>query len=205
MENRSTQQPELPLEIRWHGRGGQGVVTASRILATAALNGGYYLQSLPDFGAERSGAPISAYTRISETPPVDRGPITEPDAVILLDASLIGQVNILGGLVSDGTVVINVTDANTGALEKLQARPEQQLWTVDGSAIGAELLGRNLPNTPVLGAFARAVPVLGLEAISEALKQLMSETFSAAIIESNLKALRRGYDEAVHAEVRSHV
>jgi pyruvate ferredoxin oxidoreductase gamma subunit len=72
---------KLPVAVRWHGRGGQGVVTASRVLATAALKGGYFLQSLPDFGAERSGAPIAAYTRISETPPVDRGPVYDPDAL----------------------------------------------------------------------------------------------------------------------------
>lgn len=195
---------KLPLEIRWHGRGGQGVVTASRILATAALNGGYHLQSLPDFGAERSGAPISAYTRISESPPVDRGPITEPDAVILLDASLIGQVDFLSGLVSDGVVVVNVPDANASALEQLQLGSEQELWTVDGSAIGMELLKRNLPNTPVLGAFARAVPVLELETIATALEQLLSETFKTPIVQSNLKALRRGYDEVIQAEVTAH-
>lgn len=193
-----------PLEIRWHGRGGQGVVTASRILATAALNGGYHLQSLPDFGAERSGAPISAYTRISETPPVDRGPITEPDVVILLDASLIGQVDILSGLAADGGTVVNLPDKNVDALKQLQLDSKQELWTVDGTAISQELLKRNLPNTPVLGAFARAVPVLELETVATALEQLMSETFNASIIEANLVALRRGYDEVIRAEVSTY-
>lgn len=193
-----------PLEIRWHGRGGQGVVTASRILATAALNGGYYLQSLPDFGAERSGAPISAYTRISETPPVDRGPITNPDIVILLDASLIGQVDVLSGLVGDGVVVVNMADPGSDAVRELGAQAGQELWTVDASGISRELLGRNLPNTPMLGAFVRAAPVMDLEAISKALEELMSETFSRSIIDSNLIALKRGFDEARRAEVSTY-
>jgi len=193
-----------PLEIRWHGRGGQGVVTASRILATAALNGGYYLQSLPDFGAERSGAPISAYTRISETPPVDRGPITNPDIVILLDASLIGQVDVLSGLVGDGVVVVNMADPGSDAVRELGAQAGQELWTVDASGISRELLGRNLPNTPMLGAFVRAAPVMDLEAISKALEELMSETFSRSIIDSNLIALKRGFEEARQSEVSTY-
>ncbi len=193
-----------PIAIRWHGRGGQGVVTASRILATAALNGGYYLQSLPDFGAERSGAPISAHTRISDRPPVDRGPIGEPDVVIVLDASLIGQVDVLNGLVPEGVVVANTPGHGPALAEQLGLTPKQELWTVDGSSIAMELIGRNLPNTPVLGAFARAVPVLELETVSTALEQLMSETFSDSIIQANLLALQKGYDEATLAEVTAH-
>lgn len=196
---------KAPIAIRWHGRGGQGVVTASRILATAALNGGYYLQSLPDFGAERSGAPISAHTRISETPPVDRGPIGEPDVVIVLDASLIGQVDVLFGLESEGVVVANVPGQGPALAEQLALTPKQELWTLDGSRIAMELIGRNLPNTPVLGAFARAVPILDLDTVSQALEQLMSETFSDSIIQSNLIALRTGYDLATRAEVSAGV
>lgn len=197
-------QKMLPIAVRWHGRGGQGVVTASRILASAALKGGYYMQSLPDFGAERSGAPIAAYTRISETPPVDRGPVDEPDVVIVLDSSLIGQVDMLGGLIPDGTVILNTPDPNSAAVARLELGPQQQLWTLHASQIAMDLLRRNLPNTPVLGAFAHAVPVLDLDTISLALKELMSEKFSESIIEANLKALRLGYDQARRLEVTAH-
>lgn len=197
-------QKQLPMAIRWHGRGGQGVVTASRILATAALKGGYHLQSLPDFGAERSGAPISAHTRISETPPVDRGPIGEPDVVIVLDTSLIGQIDMLAGLAPEGVVIVNTPGAETDAVKRLEIGAQQELWTVDGSGIGMEFIGRNLPNTPVLGAFARAVPVLELETVSLALEELMSETFSEKIVRANLDAVRAGFDRAVRTEVKAH-
>lgn len=183
-------------------------MTASRILATAALRAGYYLQSLPDFGAERSGAPISAHTRISKIPPVDRGPIGEPDVVIVLDTSLIGQIDMLAGLVPDGAVIVNTPDPDSAAVTRLDLSAQQELWTVNGSGIGMELLGRNLPNTPVLGAFARAVPVLELDTISLALEQLMSETFSEKIVKSNLQALRTGFDQAHlvrNVEVKAHV
>ncbi len=197
-------QKMLPIAVRWHGRGGQGVVTASRILASAALKGGYYMQSLPDFGAERSGAPIAAYTRISETPPVDRGPVDEPGVVIVLDSSLIGQVDMLGGLIPDGTVILNTPDPNSAALARFELGPRQELWTLNASQIAMDLLRRNLPNTPILGAFAHAVPVLDLDTISRALEELMSEKFSESIIEANLKALRLGYDQARQVEVTAH-
>ncbi len=191
----------LPVAVRWHGRGGQGVVTASRILATAALKGGYYLQSLPDFGAERSGAPIAAYTRISETPPIDRGPVYDPDAVIVLDSSLIGQVDVLTGLAPQGTLIVNSPAPGSEALTQLNMAAGQLLWAVDASKIAMDLLRKNLPNTPVLGAFAQAVPVLDLDTISEALEELLSEKFNDAIIQANLKALQLGYEQAQQVEV----
>jgi len=194
-------EKRLPIEVRWHGRGGQGVVTASRILASAALKGGYYLQSLPDFGAERSGAPIAAYTRISETPPIDRGPVYEPDAVIVLDASLIGQVDVETGLVPDGTIIVNTPDPISSSLRKLNLAPGQQLWTVDASQIALALIKRNIPNTPILGAFARCVPVLDIDTMAHALEELMSETFPPHIVEANLKALQQGHDHATKIKV----
>jgi pyruvate ferredoxin oxidoreductase gamma subunit len=196
-----TMQKQLPIEVRWHGRGGQGVVTASRILATAALKGGYYLQSLPDFGAERSGAPIAAYTRISETPPIDRGPVYEPDAVIILDASLIGQVNVEAGLVDGGVMIVNTANPESPALKRLKLKPGQELWTINASKIAIELIKRNVPNTPILGVFARSVPVLDIDTMSHALDELMSETFPRAIVEANLKALQLGHDQAKKIEV----
>ena len=198
-------QKQLPIEVRWHGRGGQGVVTASRILATAALKGGYYLQSLPDFGAERSGAPIAAYTRISETPPIDRGPVYEPDTVIVLDSSLIGQVDVQTGLLPNGTIIVNTADPDSPSIRKLNLCAEQQLWTVDASDIAMTLLKRNLPNTPILGAFVKSVPVMDLKTMSEALGELMSETFPEPIVQANLKALQLGHDQVQKLQVVANV
>jgi len=198
-------QKKLPLAIRWHGRGGQGVVTASRILATTALRGGYFLQSLPDFGAERSGAPIAAYTRISETPPIDRGPVDQPDVVIVLDSSLIGQIDILAGLAEEGTLIVNTAKADSPTIRQIELGANQELWVLDASQIAMDLLRRNLPNTPILGAFARSVPVLDLDTIAEALEELMSETFAEPIVKANLKALRLGYEQAQLLEVSANV
>ncbi|MDP6667686.1 MAG: 2-oxoacid:acceptor oxidoreductase family protein [Dehalococcoidia bacterium] len=198
-------EKKLPLAIRWHGRGGQGVVTASRILASTALKGGYYLQSLPDFGAERSGAPIAAYTRISETPPVDRGPVDEPDVIIVLDSSLIGQVDMLDGLAPDGIVILNTPDPSPAAIAQLDLGPQQEIWALNASQIAMDLLRRNLPNTPVLGAFARAIPVLDMDTISLALEELLSERFNETIIKANLEALRLGHDQAQQVEVTADV
>jgi pyruvate ferredoxin oxidoreductase gamma subunit len=191
---------QLPLSVRWHGRGGQGVVTASRILATAALKAGHYMQSLPDFGAERSGAPVAAHTRIDTAPPAERGPIEAPDVVVILDASLAGQVDVTAGLKSHSAVIVNVREDNIGKLGQLPLKPGQALWTVDGSGIGTRLLGRNLPNTPVLGALARVVPVLPLDTIAVAMRELMSETFSEKVINANLQALHEGYEAVRRAE-----
>jgi pyruvate ferredoxin oxidoreductase gamma subunit len=196
---------QLPLEVRWHGRGGQGVVTASRILASAALKGGYYLQSLPDFGAERSGAPIAAYTRISETPPIDRGPVYEPDTVIVLDSSLIGQIDVQEGLTPNGTLIVNTANPKSNSIKRLRLEPGQELWTVDASEIAMSLLRRNLPNTPILGAFVKSVPVMDFDTMSRALEELMSETFPRPIVEANLKALQLGHDHALQVEVTANV
>ncbi|MBI4304780.1 MAG: 2-oxoacid:acceptor oxidoreductase family protein, partial [Chloroflexi bacterium] len=97
----------LPAGIVWHGRGGQGVVTASRLLAAAALRIGLYPQSLPEFGAERSGAPLVAYTRIGEAPAILRGPISDPSIVAVVDESLFGNVNMLAGLQRGGGLIVN--------------------------------------------------------------------------------------------------
>lgn len=198
-------RPRLPLEVRWHGRGGQGVVTASLILVTAALKAGHHIQSLPDFGAERSGAPIAAHARISEEPPADRGPIESPDVVVVLDSSLIGQVPLTAGLRTYGAVILNSRGYDPGLSDGLQLKSGQEVWALDASEIGNRLLGRNLPNTPVLGAFARAVELLPLNAISSALRELMSETFSEQIILANLTALQEGFDSVRRVEEGAHV
>lgn len=169
------------------------MVTASRILATAGLNAGHYLQSLPDFGAERSGAPIAAHTRLDTSPPVERGPIDEPDVIIVLDPSLVGQVDVERGLAKNGALILNMRTDGLKLAKELDLGQGQELWTLDATEIGNRLLKRNLPNTPVLGAFAKVVPVLALEAIEEALSELMSETFPERIIKANLEALREGY------------
>jgi pyruvate ferredoxin oxidoreductase gamma subunit len=103
--------------------------------------------------------------------------------------------------VSDGTIIVNTANPESSALKRLKLQPGQQLWTVDASQIAIELIKRNVPNTPILGVFARSVPVLDIDTMSKALDELMSETFSPNIVEANLKALRCGHDQAKRIEV----
>lgn len=183
----------LPAEIRWHGRGGQGVVTASRLLATGALEAGYYPQSLPDFGAERSGAPVAAYTRIDAKPPVIRGPVTEPHAVIVLDSTLVGQVPLLDGVAPGGVAVLNSALAPAEATHLLNAM-WVSVWTVDGDGISERHLGRRMPNVAVLGGLIRAFPVVEVGALADAIQGFMSQAFPEPVVQANLQALRDGYE-----------
>lgn len=199
----STGRVALPLELRWHGRGGQGAVTASRLLATAALAAGLYPQSLPDFGAERSGAPVAAHTRIDSVSPTQRGPVEDPAAIVVLDSTLIRQVDLLAGLIAGGTVVLNSAHHPRGMREKFN-RDDIRVCTVDGSGIAGRLLGRNLPNSAVLGALLRAVPVVDLEVAAGAVSVELARTFEARIVDANLAAMREGHAAALVEEAGNH-
>ena len=183
----------MPLEVRWHGRGGQGVVTASRLLAVAALEAGLFPQSLPDFGAERSGAPIACYTRIDTAPPVTRGPVSEPDAVVVLDPSLVGPIDVLEGARIGAPLVVNTID--TAESMKIRAgRDDIVCCAVDGTGIGQNRIGRPIPNVPLLGAFLRVVPLMEIEIVRKVLVTEMSQRFSSKIVEGNGMALMEGYE-----------
>lgn len=193
---------QLPLEIRWHGRGGQGVVTGSRLLATAALKAGLYPQSLPDFGAERSGAPIAAYTRIDRVPPVLRGPVEEPNLVVVVDPTLIGSIPVTAGLTPDGTVIVNTIRSAEEIAERLDV-DRAQVWCVDAHGISTRILGKRLPNAPLLGALVRAVPVVPVEDLEMAFRGQASLTFTEKVIEANIQALNEGYESARSAGGRA--
>jgi pyruvate ferredoxin oxidoreductase gamma subunit len=192
-----TVSPILPLEIRWHGRGGQGVMTASRLLATAAMKSGLYSQSLPDFGAERSGAPVAAYTRLDTKPPVMRGPVSSPGAVVIFDLSVIAAVDVLAGITGSGVVVVNTAHSPEIVASVLKAE-SLLVCTVDGDAISARLLGRRLPNAPVLGALLRALPLpaVDLGTLTKTMRDEMGQSFSPEIVEANVSALQEGHTAA---------
>lgn len=183
------------IEMRWHGRGGQGVVTASRLLAEAALEEGLYFQTTPDFGAERSGAPIMAYSRFSNEPIHLRSNVTEPDVVIVFDPTLIGRVNFLNGVKEDTVLVFNTAQTPEEIAERL-ALKGRRICTVDATGIAVKALGRNIPNVPVIGAIIKAVPVVSLERAHETIKNRLSQRFSERIVQANLEALQQGYQQA---------
>jgi len=193
----------LPIRLRWHGRGGQGVVTASRIIAEAALQAGLYLQSLPDFGAERSGAPIAAHTRIDLAPPVDRGPVTDPTMVIVLDPSLIGRLNVVAGLMPGGLVLIN-SRAGADDLALALQLSLGRIVPIDASAIGERLLGRNLPNVPMVGALASLLPFAPFRVVEEAARSVLSVSLRQHVVAANIEALKEGYAVVSTGTVANH-
>jgi pyruvate ferredoxin oxidoreductase gamma subunit len=179
------------IEIRWHGRGGQGVVTASKLLAETALEEGKYFQGMPDYGAERMGAPIRAFTRISTTPIRPYCQITEPDVVLLLDPTLLGVIDITEGLKDDGMLIVNST--LSPAEVRAQSGYKGEIYTVDATGIAMDIMGRNLPNTPMLGALARATGIVAKESLIKELRVKLGATMKQEVVEANVSALESAY------------
>ena len=179
------------VEIRWHGRGGQGAVTSAELLAQAAISEGKYAHAFPSFGPERRGAPVLAFVRIGGTEPIKiRAEITEPDAVVVLDPGLLPIVNVTSGLKSGGIVILNTRK------EAEQIREEfginGLLATVDATRIARELLGVPITNTTMVGAVIKAMGVVGTESLLEPLQHRFGR-----LAEKNISAMKRAYDETV--------
>lgn len=181
------------IEIRWHGRGGQGAVTAAEILASAAAIEGKWVQAFPSFGAERRGAPVQAYTRISDEPIYDRSFIYEPDVVVVLDEGLLDadRNNIMLGLKPYGKLAVNSCQEPRVLAKKL--RFSSDIATVDATSIAIEALGVPIVNTAILGAVVRIVNVARKESVME----VMKKKFPPALAEKNLKAFTVAYDRTV--------
>ncbi len=182
------------IEIRWHGRGGQGAVTASNILASAAIREGKYAQAFPSFGVERRGAPVEAYTRIDDKPIYLRTKIYEPDVVVVLDPSLLHDVDVASGLKKGGIIVINTTHKPEEVKRKI-GRDDIKVYAVNATQIALETLKVPIVNTAILGALVRATQLVSLESVLEEVKKAVPPR----TIESNLEAVRRAYNEVVGA------
>lgn len=182
------------VEIRWHGRGGQGVVTAAALLAEAALEQGKYFQSFPEFGPERMGAPIRAYNRVSSEPVNLHCGVTEPNVVAVLDSTLIGVVDVTEGLKDNGVVIVN-TKESPAEVKKRLGLNVGRVFTVDASQIAQDEIGKRIPNTPMLGALLKATDILDLKNVLKHLKKSFSGKFSSQIVEGNVRALERAYKE----------
>jgi len=184
------------LEIRWHGRGGQGAKTAALLLGEAALATGKHMQAFPEYGAERMGAPIQAFNRISDRPVTLHCHVTEPDVVVVIDPTLLDSIDVTMGLGSDGKLLVNTTMQPAAVREKLGLQG-RQVYTVDASGIAVATIKRNIPNTPMLGALAKVSGVLDLETLIEDSRKRLVKKFRTKpeVIEGNLEAMRRGYQE----------
>lgn len=181
-----------PIAIRWHGRGGQGAVTASKILAEAGKFEDKYFLGLPDYGAEREGAPISSYTKLSSKPIRDLSVVPEPDVVVVLDPTLLEEVNVLGGLSEDNVLIVNTSESPDQIRSKLGYKGE--IYTVDATSISMKNLGRDLPNIPILGSIVRAVEIVGKDNLAKMIRESLSAKFKEKIVEGNMSAFEKAYD-----------
>lgn len=183
------------VEIRWHGRGGQGVVTAGEILAEAAMEEGKYFQAFPDYGPERMGAPVKSYTRISDIPIEIHSQIISPDIVVVIDSTLIGVVNVTDGLKDGGTLVLNTSLSPQEVRQKLglEGKPVK-IFTVDASQIAIKHFGRNIPNTPMLGALVKATGLVSLESIIRLTEERLGTKVTEDIIQANVQAIKEAYE-----------
>ena len=178
------------IEIRWHGRGGQGAKTASLLLADAAFNTGKYIQGFPEYGPERMGAPITAYNRISDKPITIHSNIYEPDYVVVVDDTLLETVPVTAGLKNTGAIVINTTK-NSEEIKNLLKGYEGKVYKIDARKISEESLGRYFPNTPMLAAIVKVSKVMSDEELLNDMKGSFKHKFAKKpeVIEGNMKAL----------------
>jgi pyruvate ferredoxin oxidoreductase gamma subunit len=179
-------------QVRIHGRGGQGVVTAAELLSVAAFDSDLYSQAFPSFGSERTGAPVTAFCRIDQRPIRTREPIAEPDVLIIQDPTLLHQVDVFGGLRPSGKVLINTTRTveQLGLSELLERSEPPTLLTVPGTELAREHLGRALPNAALLGGFAALTALVTIEGVERAIR----ERFAGAVGAGNVAAARAAYE-----------
>jgi 2-oxoacid:acceptor oxidoreductase gamma subunit (pyruvate/2-ketoisovalerate family) len=184
-------------QIRLHGRGGQGVVTAAELIAIAAFKDGHQAQAFPAFGVERTGAPIQAFARIDDSFIRNREQVYNPDILIILDPSLIGLVDMTGDCQKDIIVVVNTTqkaeELNLTHGPKKEKIPLKNIFAVDATKIALEILGRNLANTTILGALAKAVDLVSIGGLRSAIKEKFEEK-GDAIVKKNIEAIEHAYN-----------
>ena len=184
------------IEIRWHGRGGQGTKTASLLLADAAFNTGKYIQGFPEYGPERMGAPITAYNRISDDPITVHSNIYDPDYVVVVDDTLLESVDVTAGLKPDGAIIINTTKS-AGVLKQLLSNYSGSIYTIDARKISLETLGKYFPNTPMLAAIVKVSAIMNDEEFLNDMKGSFKHKFAKKpeVIEGNMKAIEMALKE----------
>ena len=182
-------------EIRWHGRGGQGTVTGAKSLAEAVQATGKHVSAFPDYGPERRGAPLRAFDRFSDEKIRIHTPVLEPDVVMIVDPTLIGTKGLLNGI-SDRTIFVVNTEKSPAETKKALGLDRQTLYTVPANSISHKLFKREIPNSAMMGAFARACPdVISLEALLDEAKHIFSHLLAAHLVDKNVEAIQCGYDE----------
>ncbi|MFA6431486.1 MAG: 2-oxoacid:acceptor oxidoreductase family protein [Candidatus Margulisiibacteriota bacterium] len=184
------------VEIRWHGRGGQGAKTAALLLGEAAMSLGKYIQAFPEYGPERMGAPVASFNRISSEQIYLHCSITNPNIVIVLDQTLMGKVDVTDGLPTDGVLIVNSCLTPAEIRKQLNFK-NGKVFSVDASGISKETIGREIPNTPMLGALIKATSLLDFKSMLEDTEKKLTKKFASKpeVIKGNMEAIKRAYNE----------
>ncbi len=180
-------------EIRIHGRGGQGAKTASQLIVEAAIEEGKHIQAFPEYGPERSGAPIVTFARISDKPIRTYQPVTNPDIVMVIDPTLLEIVNVTSGLSKEGMLLVNTPETPEDV--RKETKFEGKIYTVDATKISLELLGVNKPNTPILGAFVRVTGIIDIKKLGKRIENMFLKKIGKEKTNANLECVRRAYQE----------
>ena len=182
------------LEIRWHGRGGQGAKTAAQVLAETALEEGKHIQAFPEYGPERAGAPIRAFTRIARVPINLHCGVVNPDIVVVIDSTLLEVVDVTDGLSENGILLVNTDKSPQEIREKLKFK-KGKVYTVDATKIALDTLGIPLPNTPMLGALMKAYNVVTFENLEEKLKKKFLKKIGEEKTKGNIEGIHRAFKD----------
>ncbi len=184
------------IEIRWHGRGGQGAKTAALLFADAAISEGKFIQAFPEYGPERMGAPVQAFDRLSDRPITIHAAVTSPDIVVVLDSTLMKTIDVTHGLPADGKLIVN-TQLSPEELRKNFNIQGRKLYTVNASGIALQNIKRDIPNTPMLGALAKVSGLLKLEKMLEDMQKKLEAKFrhKPEVIAGNLEAIKQAHKE----------
>ncbi|AGK60356.1 pyruvate ferredoxin oxidoreductase, gamma subunit [Archaeoglobus sulfaticallidus PM70-1] len=179
---------DILVEVRFHGRGGQGVVTAADMLAVAGFKDGYYTLSFPTFGAEKRGTPVASFLRLSDEPIVSRDEIYYPDYVVVMDPTVIGPVKVDAGIKSDGKIIANYPKGPEELKESMGV--DVEVYTINATRMAMEHLGRPITNTAMVGAFVGATGIIKIDSVLETVR----EWFSGELAEKNAKLITEAYN-----------
>lgn len=187
------------VEIRWHGRGGQGAKTAALLFADAALSVGKYVQAFPEYGPERMGAPVQSFNRIDDKPILMHCPVKSPQVVVVLDPTLMASINVTAGLSKEGTLIIN-TGLDAAEIKK-SVKFDGKIFTVDASKISEETIGKRIPNTPMLAALVKITGILDFDSMMEDTQKKLAKKFAhrPEVIEGNIQSMKRAAEEVKSA------
>ena len=191
--------PVKYLEIRWHGRAGQGAKSAAQMLAESALDQGKFVQAFPEYGAERTGAPMKAFNRIGDTPILVRAVIESPDIVVVIDDTLLSEEIVSGLDDEEGILLVNTVRDFDWIRKRTDFKGK--VCKVPATDIALEEIGRGVPNTVMLGALVKVTGVVPLEALEKRIEEMFLGKFGAEVVEANKRALKRGYEEVQCEEV----